>query len=279
MRGRALLILGALLVAALGWSYAVATATPVVRRAAIPLRDWAPGAPALRVVLISDVHVAGPDMPPARLSRIVEQINALRPDLVLIAGDFISDKRVATRHYSMAEAIRPLEKLKTRLGTAAVLGNHDYRSDAPGAIAALRAAGVTLLSNDARRFGPLVAGGLDDDFTDHSDLPRAIERLMRLPGPKLLLSHSPDPFPDVPEDIPLTLAGHTHCGQIRVPLIGAVVTASRHGRRYACGLIREDGKTLIVTAGLGTSGLPFRLGAVPDLWLLTIGPVRPDAAR
>jgi predicted MPP superfamily phosphohydrolase len=97
-----------------------------------------------------------------------------------------------------------------------------------------------------------------------------------LGGAKLILSHSPDVFPELPADIGLTLAGHTHCGQIAPPLLGPIVTASRYGRRFACGLIREGGRSLIVTAGLGTSGLPLRLGAEPDLWLLTL---RSAAAR
>ena len=93
-----------------------------------------------------------------------------------------------------------------------------------------------------------------------------------LPGARILLSHSPDPFPGVPGDVALMLAGHTHCGQVRLPFLGAVKTMSAYGQRYACGLIRENGRTLIVTAGLGTSGLPLRLGAVPDLWLIRLGP-------
>ena len=103
--------------------------------------------------------------------------------------------------------------------------------------------------------------------------------MRRLPGGRLLLSHSPDPFPDMPADIPLMLAGHTHCGQISLPLIGPVSTMSRHGRRYACGLVREKGKTLIVGAGLGTSLLPLRIGAPPEIWLIELGPVPRSAAR
>ena len=71
--------------------------------------------------------------------------------------------------------------------------------------------------------------------------------------------------------VPLLLAGHTHCGQIVLPLIGAVSHVSRYRDRYLCGLKREDGKTIVVGAGLGTSILPLRLGAVPDMWLLTLG--------
>jgi len=257
---------------ATGWLYRTAVQTPTVRQATLDLRDWPAGAPRLRAVLISDIHVAGPDMPPERLARIVEQINALEPDLVLIAGDLISEKSVATRLYTMAEALRPLGELKPRLGSFAVLGNHDHWSDAPGARAALRAAGVRLLDNDAAQAGPVAIGGIDDDFTNRDDVPRTLRRLAALTGPKILLSHSPDPFPELPVDVQLTLAGHTHCGQIAPPLVGAIATMSRHGKRYACGLIREAGKTLVVTAGLGTSGLPLRLGAVPDMWLLDLGP-------
>ncbi len=261
-----------------GYSYWTAIADPVVREAEVGLADWPAGAPPVRAVLIADLHVAGPDMPPSRLARIVAQINALHPDVVLIAGDFISDKRMATRHYSLAEAIAPLGLLRPRLATVAVLGNHDYWRDAGEARRALRGAGVILLENSAVEVGPLAIGGLADPFTRRDDPAATIARMRTLPGARILLAHSPDPFPDLPADIGLMLAGHTHCGQVRLPLIGAVSTMSAYGQRYACGLIREQGKVLIVTAGLGTSGVPLRLGAVPDLWLVRLGP-RSAAAR
>jgi len=89
----------------LGFMYWTATRDPVVRRAALAMQDWPAGAAPLTVALLSDVHVAGPDMPPERLSRIVDQVNRLAPDLVLFAGDFVSDKRVSTRSYSAAQAL------------------------------------------------------------------------------------------------------------------------------------------------------------------------------
>lgn len=262
----ALLLLTGLLL--LGFSYWTAVRVPLVREARIGLSDWPEGKPSIRAVVISDIHVAGPDMPPSRLRRIVDQINALRPDVVLIAGDLISEKRVATRLYSMAEAIAPLARLRTRFGTYAVLGNHDHWYDPDGARAALRKAGVTLLENEAATAGPLAIGGIDDDYTGRDNLPLTLARQAAVPGAKILLSHSPDPFPQLPPSVSLMVAGHTHCGQIAPPLIGPILTMSRHGKRYACGLKRENGKALVVTAGLGTSGLPLRLGAVPDMWLL-----------
>lgn len=258
-----------------GWTYGEATSDPLVREAEVALPGWPEGAAPVRAVLISDLHVAGPDMPPSRLARIVRQIAALRPDLVLIAGDLVSDKKFATRSYPLAQAVAPLARLRPRLGTFAVLGNHDHWRDAAEARAALRAARVAVLDNAAVRAGPLAIGGLDDAFTGHDDLAATVAALRRLPGARLLLSHSPDPFAALPSDVPLMLAGHTHCGQIRLPLIGAISTMSHYGERYACGRIEEGGRTLIVGAGLGTSILPLRLRARPDMWLIRIGPEQP----
>jgi len=260
-----------------GYGYWIATRPPVVREARVEVRRWPAGAPPVRLLLISDIHVAGPDMPPSRLDAIVGQINALAPDVVLIAGDFISEKRVATHAYSFDEIAFPLRRLQAPLGVFAVLGNHDYWVDAPAARAALTRAGVRVLFNEAVRAGPLAIGGLDDDYTGHADLGRTVVAMQMAGGVPVLLSHSPDPFPDLPVDVPLMVAGHTHCGQISLPLVGPLATASRYGNRYACGRINERGRTLIVGAGVGTSIVPVRIGAVPDMWLVELGPAAPAA--
>lgn len=256
----------------LAFAYGEAVSEPRVRTASIRFASWPAGQAPLRAVLLSDIHVAGPDMPPERLSRIVAEVNRLSPDVVLIAGDLVSDKRLSTRRYSMAEAIAPLGALRPRLGSYAVLGNHDHWRDAAAAAAALRANSIVLLGNEAREVGPLAIGGLDDDYTGRADVPRLLRSLSPLNGPRIIVSHSPDPFPQLPDGLALMAAGHTHCGQIAPPLVGPLTTMSRHGRRYACGLVPERGNALIVSAGLGTSILPLRLGAPPDLWLIELGP-------
>jgi len=250
--------------------YTNAASDPVVRHAYIRLPDWPVHQRVLRIVLASDIHVAGPDMPPKRVERLVGSINQLHPDVVMLAGDFVSDKRVSTHQYSVAEAIAPLKGLRPSLGTVAVLGNHDHWRDAVETRAALSRAGITVLSNNSIKSGPLVIGGLDDDFTGNSDLRSTITNMQRWNGPMILLSHTPDPFPDVPDKVRLMLAGHTHCGQIVLPWAGALATMSRYGDRYACGLMREGGKTLIVGAGIGTSILPLRFEAPPDLNIFAI---------
>lgn len=243
---------------------------PVVHRATLALPDVT--TPGVRVLMMADLHVAGPDMPPARLRRMVDQANRLQPDLVLLAGDFISDRRLATTRYSFDEALAPLDGLTARLGRVAVLGNHDHWRDAPAARAALTRHGITVLVNDAVRRGPLTIGGVDDDFTGNARVRSTLSAMERFGPPYLLLSHSPDPFPEVPKSVALMLAGHTHCGQIRLPILGAITHMSRHGARYGCGLFREGERTLIVSAGLGTSILPVRFGTQPDMWLITLVP-------
>lgn len=118
----ALLILAALAILAAGYSNA--TADPVVRRLTVRLPGFSANTAPFRILLFSDVHVHGPDMPPQRVGRIVDQINALHPDVIVAAGDFIGNSLVG-RHYSIADAIAPLSRLKARYGVYAVLGNND----------------------------------------------------------------------------------------------------------------------------------------------------------
>jgi predicted MPP superfamily phosphohydrolase len=254
-----------------GYGYWTARQDPLIREARIEARDWPAGERPVRILLISEIHVAGPAMPPSRLERIVDQANALAPDLVLIAGDFISEHPDPGWSYTPDEIAAPIGRLRPRLGTFAVMGNHDHWADAPAITAALTRVGVRVLDNDAARAGPLAVGGVDDDYTGRADLRDTVEAMRRLGGVPVLLSHSPDPFPDLAPDVPLMVAGHTHCRQISLPLIGPLVTYSRYGNRYACGRVDENGHTLVVGAGLGTSVLPLRIGAVPDMWLIEIG--------
>lgn len=254
----------------IGYGLNQAMRDPVVRTASVAVKDWPEGQGPLRLVLISDIHIAGPDMSPERLRHIVDLVNAERPDIVLIAGDMVSDKTLSSQHYPSDSGLAPLAGLKPRLGTVAVLGNHDHWRDPDVIRATLERDGITVLFNDATKIGPLVIGGADDDFTHRAD-PAKVEAAMdRYAGPRIILSHSPDIVPNLPAPVALVAAGHTHCGQANLPLIGIPLNVSRYGLRYQCGLIDDNGQKLVVTAGLGTSGVPMRLGVPPDLWVLTL---------
>ncbi|UIP06120.1 metallophosphoesterase [Erythrobacter sp. SDW2] len=245
---------------------------PVVMQTSLGTRALPVGAQPVTIALISDIHVAGPDMPPSRLKRIVRQINRLQPDLVMIAGDLISEKRLSTHVYSAEEVVEPLGRLRAPLGTVLVPGNHDHWFDLPALEVELMQRNIRVLRNDALQIGPLAVGGLDDDFTRHGDVRKTLAAMDGLRGPRVMLSHSPDPFPDMPSDVVLFLAGHTHCGQIAYPWGGAPATMSDYGNRYACGRIDERGKVLVTSAGLGTSLVPVRLFTRPEIWLITLKP-------
>ncbi|MBJ7444154.1 MAG: metallophosphoesterase [Sphingobium sp.] len=267
------------LLAFAGWLVMNASAMPVVRRAeiALPFPADAPRDP-VTVALLTDTHLSGPDNSPARMARIVAQINALRPDLILLGGDYIGDAKGGAT-YDARASIAPFGKLRAPLGVVAVLGNHDSRSklnrvalsgrDWAAAFARL---GITLLQDGVVRRGPLVIGGLQDIYTRRPDLPDTLAAMARLGGAPLILSHGPDVFPALPDAPSLTLVGHTHCGQVALPFAGVVYVPSKYGTRYACGLYRDGAKTMIVAAGVGTSGLPIRMLAPPDIWLIRIKP-------
>jgi uncharacterized protein len=246
---------------------------PVVERLVVESAALPQGAAPITIALLADIHVAGPDMPPSRLADIAAQVNALAPDMVAIAGDLISEKRTATRVYSAAEVIAPLGTLSAPLGVVVVPGNHDHWADWEQLAAELaRYPQITVLRNAAVQRGPLVIGGVDDDFTGRADLPATVAAMQGQTGARIILSHSPDIFPQAPVDVDLVLAGHTHCGQIAWPWGGAPATMSDYGDLYACGVTRQHGKVLVTSAGLGTSLLPVRLFTHPEIWLIEIRP-------
>lgn len=263
----------------LGWGSANVLRDPVTREARFAYRDWPAAAPPIRVALIGDIHLQGPDMPPERVARLAALLAEKRPDLILLAGDFVGDRQLGTRRFSDAEIAAALRHFSAPLGVYAVLGNHDHWRDGPSMRRAIEQAGIPVLDNRAVRAGALALAGIGDIHTRNADVTAAARAAARLPGPTLVFTHSPDVVPRLPARFGLVLAGHTHCGQIVLPLVGALASASRFGERYRCGITREPGRITVVTSGLGASVLPLRYGAPADWWLLTLGPVAQDGGR
>lgn len=269
-----LVVLFVAAVALFGWMYRLAVSMPVVRHETVAV-DYPADVPRepVRIVLLGDSHVSGPDQAPERLERIVRSVNAQRPDLVLLAGDYLGNDKILGRQYSVAEAVAPFAGLHAPLGVVAVLGNHDYwNDDGPVVKQELRRAGVILLENEAVRAGPLAIGGVDDLINGKPDIGRTIRRMRDIGGVPVLFAHEPDIFVIRRDFGPLMLAGHTHCGQVSLPWIGPVWLPSKVGAIYPCGRYDENGRTLIVTGGVGTSRVPFRLGVPPEYSVITILP-------
>jgi predicted MPP superfamily phosphohydrolase len=202
-------------------AYDDARADPLVRRLTVPLADWPRGARPVRVALASDVHIASATMDGVRLRRIVAQINAERPDLIVLAGDFIEGHDPAEPARVAPALIGALRGLRAPLGVVAVLGNHDYSTNAPVVLRALKAAGIVVLRNQAIARGPLAIGGIDDDTHRHDDVARTVAELSGLSGARVMIAHSPELARQLnritPAPAGLLLAGHTHCGQVVLP--------------------------------------------------------------
>lgn len=217
----------------------------------------------LRIVFASDLHIGKKDI--KRLKRIVETIQKQQADLILLGGDYLnghSEQSTMQPERIAAE----LGKLNAPYGIFGVLGNHDWYINGAKTKEALQEAGITVLENQNQILNyknrQLTIAGVADKSTRIADSAAALKKA---PFPRILLTHTPDVFPEIKDNVDLVLAGHTHGGQVKVPFFGAVFVPSAYGRRYAEGLFSENGLKMIVSKGLGTSQLPIRFNCKPEI--------------
>jgi uncharacterized protein len=258
-----------------------------VREYRLEIPGFASAAP-LRVALLADLHVGSPRNGTEKLREIVRSTNEAHPDLVLLLGDYVIGGVKFGTYVPPETTGEILGDLRAPLGVWAVLGNHDYGQNAPRIEGALRLSGIRVLDDDAVRIeldganagGPAKEGGgagsafwlvgVSDFLRGPHQMDLAVRQVKdRLPI--LLFTHNPDLFPEVPERVALTLAGHTHGGQVRLPFFGRLIVPSRYGQRYAAGHVVENGRHLFVATGLGTSIIPVRFLVPPEISILTIG--------
>jgi uncharacterized protein len=239
----------------------------------LELDHWPAALDGLRVALVADLHAGGPHVREDRLREIVAAVNAAQPDLVALLGDYVDTRVLGARRIPPRVVADALAGLEAPLGTVAVLGNHDWLHEGRRMGAALLGAGLTVLEDEAvhRTAGGrrLWIAGVADYAVRGAHVGRALSAVP--PGePVLLLSHNPDVFPVVPDRVALTLSGHTHGAQVDLPLLRQKVIPSRYGRRYQDGHVVEHGRQLYVSRGVGSSGLPVRLNAPPEIPVLRL---------
>ena len=229
----------------------------------------------VRMVVIADVQPAGPHHTAERMRKIMAKAAGLKGDIVLLLGDYVSKIPVRTSFTEPADTANALGQIAAPMGVYAVLGNHDWGWNGPKMRRLLQAQGIAVLENRAAlaRDGAkaLWIAGLADPISQFYDLPRTLAQTDDA-APVILLTHSPDVFPEVPQDVALTVAGHTHGGQVYLPGLGRPIVPSRFGERYARGHIVEDGRQLFVSSGIGNAIVPVRFLTPPELVVITLTP-------
>lgn len=281
-----------------GYAFAIEPYRLVVRRYNLKPVNWPQGLN-LRIAALADLHACDPWMPIERVQAIVEQTNGLGADFIALLGDYVGSERITWRPYDKALWANALGQLRAPLGVHAVLGNHDWwddkaaqeRGSGPVAVRfALEQAGIAVYENDAvaleKEGSRFWLCGLGDQWAFYGRRdPKRADRLFNFAGvddlagtlaqvsddsPVIMLVHEPDIFAEMPDRVALTLAGHTHGGQVQ--LMGfAPIVPSRYGNRYIYGHVQEGERHLVVSGGIGCSGLPVRFGRPPEIVVIDIG--------
>jgi uncharacterized protein len=228
-----------------------------------------------RIVHLSDLHV-GSLFRGVRVRELTARVNELRPDLVALTGDYVTTGN--RFHREVAEA---LGSLSARDGVLAVLGNHDNFGEREPLLSAFAEVGIRVLHNEPaliqRQGAELCVVGIDDTYTRKADVELALQRAQRVP--ELALVHDPRVFDDLAaRDIPLVLAGHTHWGQIGVPLLSRSLNLGRLIFKQRTVAASVGASQLLVHPGIGTTGLPIRFGVAPAICVVELRCQAPTAA-
>ena len=243
----------------------------VIRNIDISLKKWHSEHNSLKIVFLGDLHTKPIDLD--RLKRVVSKVNDQKPDIVLSIGDYVNGNSYKETLYPRVIA-KELGKIKSKYGFYTVLGNHDYDYNPLRIRKELEKNGIKVLENDTL---PLdIEGkrlwliGIQDFSVCHTHLDYNTKQVSDEENPVILLSHTPDVFPEVDERIELTLAGHTHGGQVVIPFYGPIYVPSKYGKKYSKGYFEEKNKKMFVTGGIGTSVFPVRFNNFPEIIILNI---------
>ena len=272
-----LAVVGCVILALGLWAFWLEPASLGVLNERLALR-W-PAERSLRIAVLTDLHVGSPFNGIAKLRDTVDRTNAAQPDLICILGDLVIQGVIGGRFVAPEEIATELKRLRAPAGVVAVLGNHDGWFNHDRVRNALERNNIRVVEDTAARLdtpaGPLWVAGISDLYTGRHDLHAALSAVTDDSTPVILLTHNPDVFPFVPHRVTLTLAGHTHGGQVRLPFVGRPVVPSRFGQLYAAGHVFEGGRHLYVATGIGTSILPVRFRVPPVVAILTLVPEQP----
>ncbi|MEX2015161.1 MAG: metallophosphoesterase [Candidatus Hydrogenedentales bacterium] len=242
-----------------------------VRNYTLPIRNLPPAFERFRIVHIADTHY-GPFVSLAFINDAIQRANGLRPDLVVLTGDYVHRNRKG-----IADGIGVFRNLQSRFGAVAVLGNHDHWEDADTCREVFADMRLPLLDN-TRRFltasgwtdspanDAICIGGVGDMYEDEVDFERATGALPH-DMPRLILSHNPDTAETIPPHLRVDalFCGHTHGGQVRLPILGVPAKVTVYGNKYLGGYCHGPQCPVLVSRGVGLGGIPLRFRVPPEI--------------
>jgi len=257
-----------------GWGSFVTARRLRVREVAVRVEGLPAAFEGYRIVHLTDLHV-GSFTTPSRVARWFDRVREIGGDLVVVTGDLVTSGNEF--HGAVVEL---MGRLRAVDGVFCVPGNHDYFGDGDGLFGQISASGVRVLCNEsvdiARGGASITVAGVDDAWTSRMDVARSVAGRT---GVIVLLAHDPVVFDEaVSLGVSVVLGGHTHGGQIALPLgfPGATLWLARHcnltrfANRYSLGLYRKRGSTLVVSGGMGCTGVPVRVGVVPEVLVVSL---------
>lgn len=218
----------------------------------------------IRVAFLSDFHLKRRDY--KRLDKIVNLTNQQQPNLVLLGGDFANGHNLKA---TMQPNIMASKLSLLNAPTYAVLGNHDWWTDGKLIGDALKSNGIKVLENSnvrislKNRYVDVI--GIADITTQQPNIAQAMRKTAL---PRIIVTHNPDIYYDIVDSVSLILAGHTHGGQFVIPFTKPMFVPSNYGSRLASGLIKETRNKMIVSKGLGLTGIPVRLNCKPEITII-----------
>lgn len=256
------------------WGFMIEPNKLILRNETLAVPKWHKEHENIKIAIIADLHAGSPFIDEKKLKKIVEITNSQNPEIVLILGDYIQSV-IGGKFIEPEKIAEILQGLKAKR-IISVLGNHDWDYNGEKIKNALESHKIIVLENNNKKItinGKIFwIAGLADLWQRKPDLKLALAKTDN--NPIILLSHSPDVFPYIPENISLTLSGHTHGGQADLPFIGRPIVPSQYGQRYASGHIIENKKHLFVSNGIGTTCLPARINVPPEIVILKLVPLQ-----